>query len=250
MIRFILIFMTGSIDSQPLPLSSKQKSDNQESSLTIRSLPPELSRAIWQLSLSDNRVITIHWAYEKYGELCKNPVANDFHATYDKIEALEVFSESRTLALEDYKLCFSNDMCHPIYFNSNKDILKFINFTLAEITYFSHGDVWKTESVRDANVKRIAVELQTDVNLLRFSLTISNQTLLCYATLLFATLEKVFVQPSCAIDSSSEASFRATFEQQMQAYQRQFGPLWEGKTYNIPEIVFVCFRCDPNFSMA
>ncbi|TEY50421.1 hypothetical protein BOTCAL_0277g00190 [Botryotinia calthae] len=231
------------MDSQPLPVSSKQNSDIQGSSLTIQSFPRELSRAICQLSLSDNRVMTIHWVRGRLGDL---PVANEFHATYDKIEALEVSSESRTLALENYKLCFSNDMRHPVYFNSNKDILKFTNFTLKWIAFSSLRDVWKIESLRDANVKRIAVDLRSDVDLLpcRFE-----QAMLCHATVQFATLETVFVQPSCVIDSSSEATFRARFKEQMEDYQLCYDPR-KGKSYNIPEIVFICFQCDPNLSKA
>ncbi|TGO91843.1 hypothetical protein BPOR_0017g00250 [Botrytis porri] len=180
----------------------------------------------------------------------KESIANDFHATYDTIEALGVSTESRNLALKDYKLCFGSDMRHPIYFNSSKDILRFTNLALAQITYFSTGDVWNTYSVRAANIKRIAVEVPNDGNVFAHPSIIPETTLLCCTTLLFATLETIFIQPSFVIDPSSEATFRAQFEKEMQANQKSFGPLWDGEPYNIPEIVFVCFQCDLNLLKA
>ncbi|KAF7918136.1 uncharacterized protein EAE97_011907 [Botrytis byssoidea] len=225
------------MDSQPPPLSSKQTTHKEGGSLTIHNLPPEICQAIWQANQ----------------DLGKETIANDFHATYDKIEALEVSSESRTLTLKDYKLCFGKDMRHPIYFNGNRDFLKFTSLTLAEITYYSTGDVWNTDRVRAANIKRIVVKMPNDFNVLTHPSVICEPVLLCCATLLFATLETIFVQPSFVMNQHSEATFRARFERGMQGIQEKnkySGPLRDGEPYNIPEIVFVCSQCDPDFLKA
>ncbi|TGO45926.1 hypothetical protein BCON_0355g00050 [Botryotinia convoluta] len=160
--------------------------------------------------------------------------ANEFHATYEIIEALEVSSESRTLALKYYKFCFGNELRHPIYFNSDKDILKFTKLALGKIAYFSTRDVWNTGSWRAANVKRVAVEMQNDVN---FFVHPNERTLLVHATLLFGILETIFVQPSFVIGPSSEAAFRAKFEKQVELYLDDLGLPSDGELHNVPEIV-------------
>ncbi|KAF7896335.1 hypothetical protein EAF00_006349 [Botryotinia globosa] len=226
------------MDSQAPPLSSKQTTHKEGGSLTIHNLPPEI----------------ILWAYKTNQDLGKETIANDFHATYDKIEALEVSSELRTLTLKDYKLCFRKDMRHPIHFNGNRGVLKFTSLTLAEITYYSTGDVWNTDRVRAANMKRIAVKMApNDFNVLTHPSVICDAVLLCCATLLFATLETIFVQPSFVMNQYFEATFRARFERGMQGMQgkkKYFGPLRDGEPYSIPEIVFVCSKYDPDFLKA
>ncbi|KAF7882556.1 uncharacterized protein EAF02_005919 [Botrytis sinoallii] len=188
------------MDSQPLPLYPKKTTHKEGGSLTIQSLPPELSQAIWKLSLNNNRFIKIHWAYKTNDDLHRNSVANDFYATYDKIEVLEVSSESRTLALKNYKLCLGKDIRHPIYINGNKDIPRFTNLTLTQITYSSHVDgVWGVLSVQAASIKRIAVEMRNDSNIFEARRSLTEVGLLVSAILLFATLETIFVQPSCVI---------------------------------------------------
>ncbi|TGO76733.1 hypothetical protein BELL_0140g00240 [Botrytis elliptica] len=239
------------MDSQLLPLSPKQTTHKEGGSLTIQSLPPELSQAIWKLSLSNNRIITIHWAYKTNDDLHRRSVANEFYATYNKIEALEVSSESRTLALKDYKLCLGKDMRHPIYINGNKDILRFTSLTLTQITYASHfNGVWGILSVEAANIKRIAVEMRNDSNISEARRTLTEVKLLVSAIMLFATLETIFVQPSCVISPSSEAAFRAQFEKEMPRNFSLYRPSGGEKRYNVPEIVIVCPQCDPDFLKA
>lgn len=119
-------------------------------------------------------------------------------------------------------------MRHPTYFSGNRDFLRFTSLTLTEITYYSTGDVWSTDSVRAASTKRIAVKMPNDFNVLTHPSIICEAVLLCCATLLFTTLETIFVQPSFVINQYSKATFRAQFEKGMQGMQgknKYFGPL-------------------------
>ncbi|KAJ8059805.1 hypothetical protein OCU04_011436 [Sclerotinia nivalis] len=205
---------------------------------------------IWKSTLTDNRIITIHWAHTSRRDLGKRYLAKDFHASYEKVEALTVSSQSRAIAHGEYRLCFGNDMQNPIYFSSDRDILKFTSLTFAEIVHYPGNNVWSNDNIRAANVKRIAIDMENDPNMAMDTSTSLELTLLRWATLRFCTLEQIFIQPVFAFDSFCETVFRARFQKVMRDYQELFDPLRHGQEYRIPEIFLVCLQCDPDLSKA
>ncbi|CAD6445182.1 cbe703ae-d484-408b-ac94-f4d4f5c03ada-CDS [Sclerotinia trifoliorum] len=221
-----------------------------EISSNIKCLPLELSQMIWKSTLTVNRIITIRWGHTSHRDLGRRCLAKDLHASYERVEALTVSSQSRAIAQSEYRLCFGNDMRNPIFFNSERDILKFTSLTFTQIVHYPKNNVWSNSSIRAANVKRIAIGMENDPNMALYTSTSLELNLLRWATLRFCTLEQIFIQPVFAFDSFCETVFRARFQEVMRDYQELFEPLRHLQEYRIPEIFLVCLQCDPNLSKA
>ncbi|ESZ92097.1 hypothetical protein SBOR_7512 [Sclerotinia borealis F-4128] len=238
------------MDYKATALSSKRPERPKKRSLTIEGMPPELRQAIWQLTLNNNRIVTIQGPIDRSDDLWTPTTAQDFSASFEKIEAPAVSFESRAIAKKEYTIRFENDMKNSVYFNGERDILKFTDTTFMEIVYHQSGDIWKNEDTHIAGVQRIVIDMRDARDMLTMTGRSIALILLLRATQKFYTLRQIFLQPTFPVDSAREEEWRVFFADLMRNREREYGRFVDGHYWQIPEIVLVSLEDDPDLLKA
>lgn len=231
------------------PSAFKQPEHTKESTLTIGGLPAELSQKIWKLTINKNRVITIRCNYDDSHPLNDPCSAKNLNASYERIAALAVCSESRVIAKGYYKICFENRMRHPLYFDNTRDILNFDTDTLARLR-LHWLDVWDLATIQSLGLRRIILDMKIGHNIMGRSDESRALQLLSQATKVFGTLEQIFVQPAFAIDWHAEKLFRESFMKVVKERRGCGGFFFGSHVYKVPQTFLVCLECDPDLTKA